>query len=142
MMKEVVPGRYFMGGLPNGCDLLGELTALCEKEKIHIGVFEAIGAVQKACFGFYNQFSRKYTFKEIHNDLEILKCSGNISLNEGKPMIHAHIIFTDENGHAFGGHLANGTVVFSCEYVIQAFDNSCVLQREFDPKTGLRLWKE
>ena len=142
MMKEVTPSRYFMGCLAKGSDLLEELTVICEKENIQIGGFEAIGAVQKACFGFYNQFSRKYNFKEIHNDLEILKCSGNISLNEGKPMIHAHIIFTDENGHAFGGHLAKGTVVFSCEYIIQAFDNSSTLKREFDPKTGLRLWKE
>jgi predicted DNA-binding protein with PD1-like motif len=55
-------------------------------------------------------------------------------------MIHTHITFADEKGNACGGHLAKGTIVFACEFIIQAFDGSELI-REYDEKTTLRLWK-
>ena len=142
MIKEVHHNRYFMGSLPNGTDLIEGFTDICEKEKIILGRVDAIGAVQKARFGYFNQQSREYQFFEKNSTLEILKCSGNISLNNDKPMVHAHVILADENGDAFGGHLAKGTIVFACEFIIQAFDNTVLFKRDFDSTTGLRLWKE
>ena len=142
MLKEVRHRGYCMGSLPNGIDLLEGFTTLCEKENITLGRLEAIGAVQRACFGFFNQQSREYQFTEKNETMEILKCSGNISLSNGKPMVHAHIILADEHGTAYGGHLAKGTIVFACEFIIQAFDTTVALKREFDATTGLRLWKE
>ncbi len=140
MLKEVQHKSHFMGSFPCGTDLLEGLTGICEKENITLGRVEAIGAVQKACFGYYNQKSREYQFTEKNFEMEILKCSGNISLNDGKPMVHAHIILADEKGTAFGGHLAKGTVVFACEFIIQSFGGAEFI-REFDDSTSLRLWK-
>lgn len=140
MLKEVQRKSNFMGSFPCGTDLLEELTSICEKGNITLGSVEAIGAVQKACFGYYNQRSREYQFIEKNLEMEILKCSGNISINDEKPMVHAHIIFADEKGSAFGGHLAKGTIVFACEFIIQSFDGAEYM-REYDEKTGLRLWK-
>ena len=34
-------------------------------------------------------------------------------------MVHAHVTLGDAEGRAFGGHLAAGTPVFACEFVIQ-----------------------
>ena len=142
MTKEVYHSRYIMGSFPKDTDLIEGFTDICEKEKILLGRVEAIGAVQKACFGFYNQQRREYQYTEKNRTMEILKCSGNISLNNEKPMVHAHVILADENGDALGGHLAKGTIVFACEFIIQAFDNTASFKRDFDSTTGLRLWKE
>ena len=142
MIKEVHHSRYFMGSLSNGTDLLEGFVNICEKEDITLGRVEAIGAVQIARFGFFNQQSREYQFTEKNSAMEILKCSGNISISDGKPMVHAHVILADENGNALGGHLAKGTIVFACEFIIQAFDNTVLFKRETDSITGLRLWKE
>ena len=49
-------------------------------------------------------------------------------------------IVSDENGNAFGGHLAKGTIVFASEFLIQSFEGAEFI-REFDEKTNLRLWK-
>lgn len=57
MLKEVRHSRYFMGSIPNGTDLLEAFTNICEKENIPLGRVEAIGAVQRACFGYFNQQS-------------------------------------------------------------------------------------
>lgn len=140
MLKEVQQKKYFMGSFPCGTDLLEGLTGICEQENITLGRVEAIGAVQKACYGFYNQKSREYRFIEKNEELEILKCSGNISINNGKPMVHAHIVLSDEKGNACGGHLAKGTIVFASEFLIQSFGGAELI-REFDEGTNLRLWK-
>jgi hypothetical protein len=138
--NEVHPGRCFIGKLDYGSDLLGELTSVCEKEKIHLGTVEAIGAVQKARCGIYYQQAKEYNFFEIDEELEITSLLGNISIRDGKPMVHAHATFTDEKGNAFGGHLAEGTIVFACEFVIRTFSGADHI-REKDKQTGLPLWK-
>ncbi len=69
---------------------------------------------------------------------EITKLVGNVSLKEGRPMVHAHVTLADE-GKAFGGHLAPGTVVFACEFIIQVFEGVS-LTRSLDAETGLQLW--
>ena len=138
--NEVQAGRLYIGKLDYGSDLLGQLTSVCEKENICLGTVEAIGAVQKARFGYYDQQAKEYNFFEIDEHLEITSLSGNISIRDGKPMVHAHATFTDEKGNAFGGHLAEGTIVFACEFVIRA---CCGAEhvRHHDEQTGLPLWQ-
>lgn len=139
IVREVKQRKQLMGKLSHGADLLGELTEICEKECIHLGRLEALGAVQKACIGFYDQKKREYEYITINKPLEILKVVGNVSLKDGTPIVHAHITLADHAGKAFGGHLAPGTVVFACEYVIEAFDGED-LERGLDDQTGLPLW--
>ena len=137
--KAVKSKELFMGKLSYGCDLLEELTSTCQKENIRLGRIEALGAVQKAHLGFYDQKTREYRFFTLPQPLEITKLIGNISLKDGNPFVHAHVTLADEEGKAFGGHLAPGTVVFACEFIIESFDGP-VLERGFDEETGLPLW--
>lgn len=128
-----------MGKLSCGCDLLQELTDVCVKGNIKLGRVEAIGAVRKACIGFYNQENRTYQFSSIDCTLEIAQLIGNVSLKDGKPFVHAHITLADEKGKSYAGHLAPGTVVFACEFVIESFDGPG-FERVPDEETGLPLW--
>ena len=104
-----------------------------------MGRVEAIGAVSRARLGFYNQETREYQFFSIEQPLEILKLAGNISIKDGEPMVHAHVVLGDKDGKSFGGHLAPGTTVFACECMIGVFEGT-VLERKSDGETGLPLW--
>lgn len=137
--KKVESKKLFMGKLSYGCDLLAEITSICQKENIRLGRIEALGAVQKAHIGFYDQQTREYRFLTLPQPLEITKLIGNISLKDGKSFVHAHVTLADETGKAFGGHLAPGTVVFACEFIIEAFEGP-LFERSFDEETGLPLW--
>lgn len=137
---NVQPKDAYLGKLSYGMDLLEELTTVCVKEEIHLGCVEALGAVQKARLGFYNQDSREYAFFEIEKALEITNLVGNVSLRDGKPMVHAHVTLTDSDGKAYGGHLALGTVVFACEFCITKLDGPEFV-RGHDEETGLPLWE-
>lgn len=130
----------FIGKLEHGADLLEELTNICKENDIHLGKVTALGAVQKARLGYYNQDKKEYNFFEIDKPLEITNLTGNISLRDGQPMVHAHITLSDSDGKAFGGHLAPGTIVFACEFVITVLDGP-QLTRGHDEATGLPLWK-
>ncbi|MBW1828134.1 MAG: DNA-binding protein, partial [Deltaproteobacteria bacterium] len=45
----------------------------------------------------------------------------------------------DSTGKAFGGHLASGTIVFACEFILEALDGPA-FTRGLDEVTGLPLW--
>jgi predicted DNA-binding protein with PD1-like motif len=137
--KPVNSREIFMGKLSYGCDLLEELTNVSTERGVRLGRIEAIGAVQKARIGFYNQETRIYQFSSFNHPLEITKLVGNISLKDGNPFVHAHITLSDESGKSYGGHLATGTVVFACEFLLEAFDGPA-FNRCYDEETGLPLW--
>lgn len=137
--RTIESKRMIMGKLSHGGDLLEQLTGVCEKENITLGTVQAIGAVQKARIGYYDQDRHVYEFIEFDKHLEIASLLGNISIRDGKPMVHAHAIFSDEQGVCCAGHLAAGTTIFACEFVITVCDGA-VFVRGLDEQTGLPLW--
>lgn len=133
------PGEKLMGRLDFGCDLLEELNRLATESGVRLGRIEAIGAVQKARIGYYDQKARVYQFVDFDKGLEIVQLIGNISLKDAKPFVHAHITLADDAGKALGGHLAPGTIVFACEFVIEVLEGP-EFKRSLDEQTGLPLW--
>ena len=140
MNITVTPGRKIIGRLAKGEDLLAALEKLAQDHGITLGEVSAIGAVSQARIGFYKQAERKYYFIDLARPLEILGLIGNISVKDGKPMVHAHVTLGDTDGRAFGGHLAEGTLVFACEFTIQEYQSATALVRQMDSPTGLFLW--
>jgi predicted DNA-binding protein with PD1-like motif len=139
-MKPLQSKTVFIGKLRHGNDLLEEITEFCVQKGIRLGRISAIGTVQKARIGFYNQTTREYQYRDLDQPLEITSLTGNISMKDDQPMVHAHITLADESGHCFGGHLAPGTILFVCELILEAFEGP-VLARGYDEVTGLALWE-
>jgi predicted DNA-binding protein with PD1-like motif len=140
MNVSATPGRKIIGRLAKGDDLLATLEKLAAQHGITLGEVAGIGAVSQARIGYYNQTERQYYYLDLARPLEILSLTGNISVKDGKPMVHAHITLGDQDGQAFGGHLAPGTLVFACEFTIQEYQSSRALVRQMDDPTGLFLW--
>jgi len=139
MVEPYRSGRIFLGRLDHGADLLTELYRLCESQSIQMGTLQVIGAVQKACVGFYAQGKKLYQQITLPNPAEIACCIGNISSKDEKIFIHAHLTLADEQGKAWGGHLMPGTIVFAAEFQIQELQGK-ILPRSEDTVTGLTLW--
>ncbi len=139
-IREVEAVKMFMGKLSHGADLLEEITKICVDQDICLGSVEALGAVKKARLGYYNQQGHEYQFLDLNQTLEITNLTGNISIKDGAPIVHAHVTLSNKDGHAFGGHLAPGTIVFACKVIIQVLDGPR-FERGLDQETGLPLWK-
>ncbi len=137
--KPYLTGRTYIFRLDKGDDLLAVLQEFCHDYQIKCGIINALGAVDSATFGYFDQKKRKYTKISLEKELEILNLTGNISLMEEKSMVHAHITFADAEGKAFGGHLMAGTRVFACEIFVQELVGAPKM-RKSDKATGLPLW--
>lgn len=132
--------QTFLTRCSYGEDIIGEIEKTITNERISTATLSLIGAVQKATFGYYDQIERHYKSITKNGSYEIISCWGNVSLKDERPMVHAHILFGDEEGRAFGGHLMSPTLIFAAELYIQELEGE-YLRREYDKATGLFLWK-
>jgi uncharacterized protein len=138
-MSTYKTNRTIIGQLPSGSDLYEELSKFVVREDILLGRIQGIGAVTQAKIAYYDQGKNEYIALEFSGGMEILSLTGNISMREGKPFVHAHIILGDREGKTFGGHLLAGTKIFACELSIEEFDGEQLIRTK-DEKTGLFLW--
>ena len=132
-------GKTYMGRLPHGQDLITSIESFCNASDITTGVLSVIGALSSATIGIYDQQQQVYITEKIEKELEIITCTGNISLKEGKPFCHAHFILSDADGRTYGGHVMSESILFAGELHLQELvgDN---LERIYDQTTGLMLW--
>ena len=135
-VKEIIMGRILKDE-----PLLEKIQDIVKEKDINLGLIKGIGALQNLNFSYYVQKEKRYVTKSINNPVEVLNLTGNISIKDGKPFIHCHITVADENGNAFGGHLAEKSKVFAFEYTIFILDGEEKV-RKFDRETGLSLWEK
>ena len=140
LFHEYQPGRKWLARLSHEADLLGTLEKFAATKDIRVGRIDVIGAVKKAVIAYYDQEKQEYGSLHYNEPLEILICSGNLSIRENIHRAHLHITFGRRDGTTLGGHLMPGTVIFAAEAVIEELKGP-ELQRGFDSQTGLPLWK-
>lgn len=131
--------KFVIARAEHGKDLIQFVKRLAEERDIEAGTFTAVGALKRATIGFYNQDSHEYQEMEINAPREMVSCIGNISLKDGEPFVHAHVVLADDSGRAMGGHLVEGTV-FAGEIQLKILEGPKV-ERKHDEKTDLSLWK-
>ncbi len=133
-------GRSLLIRLDHGMDMIAEITELARDLGIETGVFWAIGALSSAELGYYDQVEHEYGKIPVEEPVELVSCSGNISIRDGQPFVHAHAVLADREGKTLGGHLMKGCV-FAAEVHLQELSGQS-LRRVHDPTTGLKLWGE
>ncbi|MCL6451737.1 MAG: DUF296 domain-containing protein [Acetobacteraceae bacterium] len=139
LIREFRPRRWILGRLEAGRDLLQGLLDLAEEQEVRVGAFTLLGALTQARLGFYDQKKKSYRTLELDRHLEISCGVGNVSLRDGRPAVHCHLVVSGEDGECWGGHLLEGTVVFACEFALADLEGE-PLERRLDPDQGLALW--
>jgi hypothetical protein len=128
-----------MARLSRESDLLEELTQMVTMLDIKAGTMQVIGAASKLVLGYYHQDRREYETLDLPGHWEIASGLGNISIRDGAPFVHVHIVGSGADGRAVGGHLMAGTIVFAAEAYVRALDGEPPV-RIPDESTGLALW--
>lgn len=139
-IMEYNAGKTYLCRLKHGEDLLGSLHSLCGELDITMGTVQAIGALSSVKVAYYDQTEKIYRELSFDGRYEIACLTGNISIRDGAPLCHAHLVFSDAAGNARGGHLLPGCIIFAGEAVITALDGP-TLVRGYDEVTGLPLWE-
>jgi uncharacterized protein len=69
--------------------------------------------------------------------VEMLSLLGDITLENGKPKVHAHVVLGRADASAPGGHLVEGIVRPMMEIIVT--ETPRYLGRRLDPESGLSL---
>jgi len=119
-------------------DVVQSITEIAKNKGIEAGSFTAIGALKHARLGYYDQENHEYREMKIDSPHEMAGCVGNVSLKDGEPFVHAHVVLSDEKGNTRAGHLLEG-IVFAAEVHLSQLEGP-KLERKYDEVTGLSLW--
>ncbi len=127
--------------LTHGADLLAELEAACAEAGAKAAAVELIGAVSALTLGYYHQDRKEYETQRFEGAWEIASAVGNVSVVDGDPFVHVHVVASGADGRCVGGHLVEGSTVFAAEAAITALEGHAPPERELDGQTGLKLWR-
>lgn len=125
--------------LKHDADLVQSITELARSKRIKAGSFTAIGALKRARLAYYDQKNHEYREIKIDSPHEMASCVGNLSLKDGGPFVHAHVVLADETGNTKAGHLLEG-IVFAAEIHLRQL-RGAKIERKHDEVTGLSLWE-
>jgi predicted DNA-binding protein with PD1-like motif len=126
--------------LAKGTDLLQELNDAAQKLGIEAGTVQAIGAVSELSIGYFDQTRKEYRTNSFASAFEIGSGLGNVSLKDGAPFVHLHVIATGPDGATVGGHLMEGTKVYMVEAYLRQLGGPAPV-REQDDDIGLAIWR-
>ena len=118
--------------------VIESLTGLVKKLNLTSGWISGIGAVEDVLIGMYDINTKIYDKKIFSDEYELVGFNGNISLKNGIPFIHSHIVFSDSEYKAYGGHLFEMKIYAAGEFLIQKTDSE--IKRVMNEKVGLPLW--
>jgi predicted DNA-binding protein with PD1-like motif len=131
-------GKELIVRLKSDTELIRSITELARNRGIAAGSFAAIGALKRARLAYFDQKDYEYREIAIETPHEMASCIGNVSLKDGEPFIHAHVVLADETGNTRAGHLVEG-IVFAAEVHLHELQGP-KLERRYDKMTRLSLW--
>ena len=120
-----------------GEEVLATLGAYAQREGITSASFVGLGAFRVATLAFFNRETRVYDPIPVEEQVELLNITGNITLFEGEPRLHAHATLSYPDGRTIGGHLIEGTVWPTLELTLTITE--VPVHRQLDEETGLPL---
>lgn len=95
------PGEEFLEGM----------AQVARDENIEVAGFTAIGGFSETVLGFYNEETKDFDPIPFEADqVEVLSLMGEITLDNGEPHVHGHVVVGTRDGRAFGGHLLKGVI--------------------------------
>jgi predicted DNA-binding protein with PD1-like motif len=88
-----------------GDEVLSGLTDFAIQYHVGAAHFTGIGAVSGATVGWLNLPKKMYHAIHVDQQVEVLSMIGDVALYNGKPVVHAHMVFGKSDGSTVGGHL-------------------------------------
>jgi len=135
-MKVIEKNNSYLVVLERGEKVIESLTQFAAEKELLGASISAIGAVENAELGAYVLSKKEYIRKTFSEEIyELIQFTGNLSLKQGKPYIHAHATLGRHDFSVFGGHFFEATVGVAFEADIRPL--GVMPTRHHDEKIGL-----
>jgi predicted DNA-binding protein with PD1-like motif len=129
--------RTFALILATGDEVVATLTAFAGEHRLRGSSFSAVGACSSVVVAFFEWTTKRYREIPISEQVEVLSMVGDITLEQERRKIHAHVVLGKADATAHGGHLVSALVRPTLEIVLTETPRH--LRRRFDPASGLAL---
>ncbi len=136
-MKGINNGRDYFLRVDKGAPLLDALSQFASRQGIRSAALTGIGAVDRVEIGYYNAERKAYDRQALDGAFEMVQLSGNVSIVEGKPSVHAHIVVAGPDYHLRGGHLFSARVSVTAEIHLRCLDAEVVRVQDPEMNVGL-----
>ena len=115
--------------------VMDTLTRFCRDQAITNAKISGIGAVKQSEIGAYDTVGKEYIRKQFPDVWELVSYEGNVTLKDGDPFVHGHVVLSNHDMKTIGGHLFEMTVAAVGEFFLRKFDNDAY--REINEDVGL-----
>ena len=130
-------GNAAFVALARGEDLLEGLNRAVEALGVEAATLQVIGGLEEATVGYFDPKTKQY-LPTSTGHVEISSGLGNVSIRDGKPFIHLHMVLSGPEGTS-GGHAMEGCRAFVVEAYVRKLDGLPPV-REEQPGIGLKIW--
>src|SRR5260221_14281352 len=120
-----------------GDEVVAGLKAFAGEKGLAASHFTAIGAFKNVVLGYFDWDKKDYTKILIHEQVEVLSLVGDVTLDEGKPNIHAHVVLGKQDGSTCGGDLIEGRGRPTLQGMLTKSPGHFI--RRVDRESGIRL---
>lgn len=143
LIAESELGRRYLLVLDQGDELMAEVQAFAERERLRAAEFTAIGAISSAKLAAFDPDKREYVDIPDPGQTELASLIGRITLpKDADPanppderQLHVHCVLSHEDGSAVAGHVFELVVRPTCEVFIT--ESTEHVARGEDPDSGL-----
>ena len=123
--------------LEDGDDILLSLRKFVESKRVRAGQLEGIGSLKKVRLGYYDFETRKYSWQNFEEDMEILNLTGNVSIKDATFTPHVHVALGRKDFSVLGGHLDDGSEANMVEVFVRRLPGELV--KAHDEKIRLNV---
>jgi predicted DNA-binding protein with PD1-like motif len=131
------PQRTFAIVLETGDEVIQCLNTVAKDNQLSASQFTGLGAFSDVVLGYFSWSEKDYREIPIDEQVEVLNLTGDVTLSEGEPRLHPHVVLGKADGSAHGGHLLRAHVRPTLEIVLT--ESPAHLVRRHDPESGLPL---
>ena len=120
MFFQAVEGG-FIARVEAGEELIAALRTLMNQQQIGSGTVTGLGATSFARLGIYDMEARAYSDRSFEGVHEICNLTGSLSWYDGAPFPHVHMILSDFDLRAVGGHCFEAVAGATIEVFVRSF---------------------
>jgi len=124
--------------LTRGEDLLEGLNEAVRELGIEAGTLQVIGGLEEATVGYFDPQSGQYE-RIPTGHVEISSGLGNVSIRDGEPFIHLHLVLSGPDGSSVGGHAMEGCRAYVVEAYFRKLAGRPPVRQEV-PGLTLKVW--
>jgi predicted DNA-binding protein with PD1-like motif len=131
-------GRASFVSLERGEDLLAGLNAAVAELGYRAATLQVIGGLDQAVVGYYDDQAEEYVPTRTGH-VEIAAGLGNVSVRDGESFIHLHLVVSERDGRALGGHAMEGCTAYVVEAYLRELTGEPPVRQQV-PGFALKVW--